>query len=145
MRGTCSLNHFNKGLYSFHLLVLWKGTKSSPEPLKSVSLAGTFAVFPRSAAWWRPALRCQRLTIQRFLIKNPGLVLTRRTPAPGSPPQQAPTRSRHSPASERRNFSCPNWTAGRDSARCGGIPLKLCPQLWTSTAASRLRTTRAKF
>lgn len=41
----------------------------------------TPAVFLHSAAWWQPALRCQHATIQCFLIKNPGLVLIRRTPA----------------------------------------------------------------
>lgn len=40
-------------------------------------------VLLRLAAWWQHALRWQHIRSQRFLIKNPGLVLIRRTPAAG--------------------------------------------------------------
>lgn len=69
---------------------MWKAIKSSLENPALWLLSVTQGAFPRSAAWWRPALLRLHITHSCFLIKNPGLVLIRRTPASrASPPLAA--------------------------------------------------------
>lgn len=113
---------------------MWRAIKKNPLP-KTLRLV---CAVLRSAAWWRPALRCRRITIRRFLTENPGLVLIRRTPAAGL--SSAASFRRHGVTQTRKFVHTQASVAcsSRAAELLSGAPVSKCGGDLESAAGSRI-------